>query len=55
MAERGITNGKHGAVAVIQRANSDLRCNPHVHAIFLDDGPLQREWKHAFRSAAATP
>jgi hypothetical protein len=36
LAERGITGGKHGAVVVIQRANSDLRCNPHVHAIFLD-------------------
>jgi hypothetical protein len=36
LAERGIASGKHGAVAVIQRANSDLRCNPHVHAIFLD-------------------
>jgi hypothetical protein len=36
LADRGIPNGKHGAVAVIQRANSDLRCNPHVHAIFLD-------------------
>ena len=36
LAERGITGGKHGSVAVIQRANSDLRCNPHVHAIFLD-------------------
>ena len=35
LAERGIPNGKHGAIAVIQRANSDLRCNPHVHAIFL--------------------
>jgi hypothetical protein len=36
LADRGIPGGKHGAVAVIQRANSDLRCNPHVHAIFLD-------------------
>ena len=36
LADRGISNGKHGAVAVIQRANSDLRCNPHIHAIFLD-------------------
>jgi hypothetical protein len=36
LAERGIADGKHGAVAVIQRANSDLRTNPHVHAIFLD-------------------
>ena len=36
LADRGIPGGMHGAVAVIQRANSDLRCNPHVHAIFLD-------------------
>ena len=36
LADRGLPGGKHGAVAVIQRANSDLRCNPHVHAIFLD-------------------
>jgi len=36
LADRGIPGGQHGAVAVIQRANSDLRCNPHVHAIFLD-------------------
>jgi hypothetical protein len=36
LADRGIPGGKHGAVAVIQRANSDLRCNPHVHSIFLD-------------------
>src|ERR1017187_9910017 len=36
LADRGIPSGKHGAVAVIQRANSDLRCNPHIHAIFLD-------------------
>ena len=36
LAERGIPGGQYGAVAVIQRANSDLRCSPHVHAIFLD-------------------
>jgi hypothetical protein len=36
LAERGIAGGKYGAVTVIQRANSDLRCDPHVHAIFLD-------------------
>jgi hypothetical protein len=23
--------GESGAVTVIQRANSDLRCNPHFH------------------------
>jgi hypothetical protein len=35
-ADRGLPHGEGGAVAVIQRANSDLRLNPHVHAIFLD-------------------
>jgi hypothetical protein len=34
--ERGLPPGETGAVAVIQRANSDLRLNPHVHAIALD-------------------
>jgi hypothetical protein len=28
--------GETGAVTVIQRANSDLRLNPHLHTIFLD-------------------
>jgi hypothetical protein len=36
LAERGIPGGQYGTVTVIQRANSDLRCNPHIHAIFLD-------------------
>jgi hypothetical protein len=36
LADRGIPSGQYGAVTVIQRANSDLRCNPHVHEIFLD-------------------
>jgi hypothetical protein len=35
-ADRGLPMGEGGAVAVIQHANSDLRLNPHVHAIFLD-------------------
>ena len=35
-ADRGLPAGETGAVAVIQRANSDLRLNPHVHAICLD-------------------
>jgi hypothetical protein len=35
-ADRGLPAGETGAVAVIQRANGDLRLNPHVHAIFLD-------------------
>lgn len=28
--------GKSGAVIVVQRTSSDLRLNPHVHAIFVD-------------------
>jgi len=35
-AERGLPNGETGAVTVIQRANSDLRLDPHLHTIFLD-------------------
>jgi len=34
--DRGLPAGEPGAVTVIQRANSDLRLNPHIHAIFLD-------------------
>jgi len=34
--ERGLPPGEAGAVTVIQRANSDLRLNPHLHTIFLD-------------------
>jgi hypothetical protein len=33
---RGLPAGETGAVTVIQRANSDLRLNPHLHTIFLD-------------------
>ena len=32
----GAHGGRAGAVTVIQRTSSDLRCNPHVHAIFVD-------------------
>ena len=33
---RGLPAGESGAVTVIQRANSDLRLNPHFHTVFLD-------------------
>lgn len=36
--DRGLPAGETGAVTVIQRANSDLRLNPHLHTIFLDGG-----------------
>jgi hypothetical protein len=34
--DRGLPPGESGAVTVIQRANSDLRLNPHLHTAFLD-------------------
>jgi hypothetical protein len=34
--DRGLPPGETGAGTVIQRANSDLRLNPHLHTIFLD-------------------
>ena len=33
--EEGV-RGQSGAVLVVQRTSSDLRLNPHVHAVFLD-------------------
>ena len=33
---RGLPDGETGAVTAIQRANSDLRLNPHFHTLFLD-------------------
>jgi hypothetical protein len=36
MADRGIADGKVGAVTVIQRAKSDLRLSPHFHVLQLD-------------------
>ena len=35
-AERDGVRGQSGAVLVVQRTSSDLRLNPHVHAVFLD-------------------
>jgi hypothetical protein len=35
-ADRGLPPSQTGAVTVIQRANSDLRLNLHLHTIFLD-------------------
>lgn len=40
--------GASGAVAVIQRCSSDLKCNPHIHAVFLDGGYREREGELEF-------
>ena len=34
--ERGAALGQSGAVVAVQRTSSDLKLNPHVHAVFLD-------------------
>ena len=34
--DRGLPDGECGAVTAVQRANSDLRCSPHFHTLFLD-------------------
>lgn len=31
-----LASGETGAVTAVQRANSDLRLNPHFHTLFLD-------------------
>jgi len=33
--EHGV-RGQSGAVLVVQRTSSDLRLNPHIHAVVLD-------------------
>jgi hypothetical protein len=35
-AREGAMGAKTGAVTVVQRTSSDLRLNPHLHAVFLD-------------------
>ena len=34
--QEGHLGAKTGSVTVLQRASSDMRLNPHVHAVFLD-------------------
>jgi len=36
LRDQGITAGRSGAVAVLQRSSADLRLNPHLHVIVLD-------------------
>jgi putative transposase len=43
-ATRGAEGAKTGAVTVVQRTASDLRCNPHLHVVFLD-GAYHRDGK----------
>jgi len=54
-AERGLPAGETGAVTAIQRANSDLRLNPHFHTLFLDGvyGPDRDSQGRMFHPATA--
>jgi hypothetical protein len=54
-ADRGLPAGDSGAVTVIQRANSDLRLNPHLHTAFLDGvyAPDRDGKGHMFHPAPA--
>jgi hypothetical protein len=41
-------SGASGCVAVVQRTSSDLKLNPHIHAVFLDGGYVERGGEHEF-------
>ncbi len=36
LKKEGAANGQSGAVVVVQRTSSDLKCNPHLHVLLLD-------------------
>ena len=36
MRDRGVRDGRSGAVSVVQRTSADLRLNPHIHTVALD-------------------
>jgi Putative transposase len=36
LAAHGVASGQSGAITVVQRVSSDLRLNPHYHALLLD-------------------
>jgi hypothetical protein len=36
MKREGAPKGQSGAVVVVQRTSSDMKCNPHLHVVFLD-------------------
>jgi hypothetical protein len=41
--EEGHLGAKTGSVTVLQRVSSDLRLNPHIHAVFLDGAWYEQE------------
>ena len=43
--------GKHsGAVVALQRTSSDMKVNPHVHAVFLDGHEVERRGELVFEA-----
>ena len=53
--DRGLPAGESGAVTVIQRANSDLRLNPHLHTIFLAGWTSRNRGQTALRRWSLGP
>ena len=47
--QEGQLGGKTGSVTVVQRTSSDLRLNPHLHAVFLDGAHNEQEGELVFR------
>jgi hypothetical protein len=41
--QEGHLGGKTGSITVVQRTSSDLRLNPHLHAVFLDGAWHEQE------------
>ena len=50
--QEGHLGAKTGSVTVVQRTSSDLRLNPHLHAVFLDGAFYEQEGELVFRGSA---
>ena len=47
--QEGHLGGKTGGITVVQRTSSDLRLNPHLHAVLLDGAWHEQEGELVFR------
>lgn len=50
LADEGASGGRSGAVVVMQRTSSDLRLNPHLHAVLLDGVFVSADAEPSFRA-----
>ena len=51
----GPSRGQSGAVVAVQRTSSDLKLNPHVHAVFLDGAYRDKGDELDFRAVSFEP